>query len=126
AEILFRAVHDLRNPIAVLRATLEWLAEEIGATGETAEAVGDAAAATHRLARIADDLEILARLEHGVRRTTETALAPIVAAAIAADATRPVTSDVPAALAAAIDIPLVTRAIDALVSAARRAAKPGP
>lgn len=73
--LLERAVHDLKNPLAVVRATLEWLDAEIGPSAPTRppgvlpaspedvmEAVRDASDATARLGTIIDHLHTLARI----------------------------------------------------------------
>lgn len=65
AELLERAVHDLKNPLAVVRASLEWLEEELVDRPDALDAVRDSATACKRIVRIADDLELLARLESG-------------------------------------------------------------
>jgi len=65
AELLERAVHDLKNPLAVVRASLEWLEVELVDRPDALDTVRDSAIACQRLVRIADDLEILARLETG-------------------------------------------------------------
>jgi signal transduction histidine kinase len=62
-EVLERAVHDLKNPLAVLRASLEWLEVELSATGEVGEAVRDASSAARRMVDLVEDLEALGRLE---------------------------------------------------------------
>jgi signal transduction histidine kinase len=103
AEAFLRAAHDIRNPIAVLRATLEWLASEVAA-GDVADAVGDATAATQRLALIADNLELLARLDDGRLVKTSVPLAPLV----------------PTTLHVTADPALLSRALDLIVTHAKR------
>jgi len=59
------AGHELRTPLAILRAELE-LAARPGRTREQlAEAVGSAVQETDRLARLAEDLLLLARADQG-------------------------------------------------------------
>lgn len=113
AETFLRTAHDLRNPIAVLRATLEWLASEV-APGETADAVADAAAATQRLASIADHLEILARLESEPPLRETHALAGLVEEMTAESDGLTVTGDPR----------LLSRMFEVLTAHARRAARP--
>lgn len=61
--LLERAVHDLKNPLAVVRATLEWLDTELGArTDDVGDALRDATDATGRLAANLDHLRTFARL----------------------------------------------------------------
>lgn len=143
-EVLERAVHDLKNPLAVVRASLEWLevelgtAEEIpppstrGSGAEVAEAIRDAGSATKRLVEIVEDLATLARLhdESNVREN-RMFLAPLVSAAIAACQGRAQTrsvvlsSDVPLTLESTGDASLCSRALAALLDATVRAARPG-
>ena len=61
-DFLGRAVHDLKNPLAVVRASLEWLQVELTDRPDALEAIGDATAASERLVVIVDDLDSLARL----------------------------------------------------------------
>src|SRR5438128_1864870 len=65
--LLERAVHDLRNPLAVVRASVEWLEVELAPPedSEALDALRDASAATLRALAILDDLEVLAGLEAG-------------------------------------------------------------
>ncbi|MDB4941428.1 MAG: Sensor protein [Labilithrix sp.] len=57
-----RAVHDLKNPLAVVRASLEWLEVELAGREDVLDAVQDASMASDRLLTIVDDLDSLARL----------------------------------------------------------------
>jgi signal transduction histidine kinase len=59
------ASHELRTPLAILRAELELAAREGRSQDELAAAVRSAAEETDRLARLADDLLVLARVEEG-------------------------------------------------------------
>jgi len=59
------ASHELRTPLAILRAELELAAREGRSQEELAGAVRSAAEETDRLARLADDLLVLARVEEG-------------------------------------------------------------
>lgn len=58
-----RAVHDLKNPLAVVRASLEWLEVELEGREDALDAIHDAAMASDRLLTIVDDLDSLARLD---------------------------------------------------------------
>src|SRR3954452_9009844 len=61
-ELLEQAAHDLRNPLSVVRASLEWLEVELVDRDDALDAVRDARLAADRLLEIADDLDSLARL----------------------------------------------------------------
>jgi two-component system OmpR family sensor kinase len=66
------ASHELRTPLALLKAELELGVSRARSADELAETVRSAAATTDRLARLADDLLLLARAEQGsvpLRRT---------------------------------------------------------
>lgn len=64
-EVLGRSLHDLRNPLAVVRASLEWIELEIADRADVVEAVRDATTATTRILGILEDLDALSRLEAG-------------------------------------------------------------
>lgn len=89
--LLERAVHDLKNPLAVVRATLEWLDAELGArSGDVGEAVRDASDASARLGIIIEHLHALARLaEPGALATETVSVREIVDAAVRTVGTRP-------------------------------------
>lgn len=142
-EVLERAVHDLKNPLAVVRASLEWLEVELGAAedvsapstrgsgADVAEAIRDAGSATKRLVEIVEDLATLARLHDEANvRENRMFLAPLVNAAIASCQGRAQTrsvvlsSDVPPALESTGDASLCSRALAALLDATVRAARP--
>ena len=63
-EALRRAVHDTKNPLAVLRASLAWLEGELagkaGALADVLDALRDSTLATAKLTRIVEDLALLA------------------------------------------------------------------
>jgi signal transduction histidine kinase len=59
------ASHELRTPLALLKAELELGVARARSADELAETVRSAAATTDRLARLADDLLLLARAEQG-------------------------------------------------------------
>ena len=48
SELLERAVHDLKNPLAVVRASLEWLEVELAGDDDALDAVRDATIASGR------------------------------------------------------------------------------
>ncbi|AKV00980.1 Sensor protein [Labilithrix luteola] len=142
-EVLERAVHDLKNPLAVVRASLEWLEVELGTAedvpptsprdsgAEVAEAIRDAGSATKRLVEIVEDLATLARLHDASNvRDNRMFLAPVVSAAIGACQARAQTrnvvlsSDVPASLETTGDASLFSRALAALLDATVRGARP--
>lgn len=82
-EGLKRAVHDSKNPLAVLRASIAWLASELAtrpdAMADVDDALHDSTLATARLTRIIDDLAVLALLhESDVNPSVEIVLGPIV------------------------------------------------
>jgi K+-sensing histidine kinase KdpD len=89
--LLERAVHDLKNPLAVVRATLEWLDAELGPrSGDVGEAVRDATDATSRLATIVEHLHAVARLTEPASMTPETVdLSELVEASVRAASARP-------------------------------------
>jgi K+-sensing histidine kinase KdpD len=64
-ELLGRSIHDLRNPLSVVRASLEWLEVELKGQEDALDAVRDASTATGRILVIIEDLDILSRLESG-------------------------------------------------------------
>jgi signal transduction histidine kinase len=63
------AAHELRSPLASLRTQLE-VAERHGRAAETIELAGEALIDIDRLARLVDDLLLLARLDEGAPRRT--------------------------------------------------------
>jgi two-component system OmpR family sensor kinase len=84
------ASHELRTPLANLRTELELALRRSRSTEELEQAVRSAAEETDRLARLAEDLLVLARADRGrlpVRREPVD-LAPLVAGALEAYATR--------------------------------------
>lgn len=127
--LLERTIHDLKNPLAVVRASLEWLEIEVADRVDAVDAVRDASVATARLLRIVDDLDMLVQLEAGralarealdirtmvgeVGGSAESRLAPrgiAVALVVTTDAT------------VSGDARLVKRAIESLVDATARVA----
>jgi two-component system OmpR family sensor kinase len=131
-ELIERTVHDLKNPLAVVRATLEWLETELVDRAEALDAVHDATTAAGRLMAIVEDLDVLAHLESGrnvARRRVDLAAASRAASASAGArlASRRITVNAAAAgkVQAAGEEPLLTRAIEALVELCARGASSG-
>lgn len=88
-ELLERAVHDLKNPLAVVRASLEWLEVELTGREEALDAVRDATSAADRLLTLVDDLDVLARLgEGGVASGGTAAIVPLVISVVSGASTR--------------------------------------
>jgi K+-sensing histidine kinase KdpD len=131
-EVLERAVHDLKNPLAVVRASLEWLEMELQGREDMLDAIDDATAASNRLATIIDDLDTLARLgKEGVRIRDAVAIVPLVESVVSAAAERFTRRGLSAVTIAAGDMSthgdpaLLERSITALVDAAARGAPAG-
>lgn len=127
-ELLGRSVHDLRNPLAVVRASLEWIELELADREDILDAVRDATTATTRILGILEDLDTLSRLEtadasgYGVIELSEV----IARVAVATNArTEPRGVDVVSLATAPIhargDDKLLARALEALVDVCVRA-----
>src|SRR5579883_2811172 len=94
-DVLRRAAHDLKNPLAVVRASVEWLEGALdtiaGAGGtemdDARDALRDAASAVVQMTRVVDDLSALARLA-GDPTSVAVALAPLAVEAVEACAER--------------------------------------
>jgi two-component system OmpR family sensor kinase len=132
SELLERAVHDLKNPLAVVRASLEWLEVELEGREDALDAVRDAATASARLLTIVDDLEALATLEAGTATlTARTDLSTIVGALTASAGARlevrglTLVSSAPATMQMHGDARLLARALEALVDVAARGVPSG-
>lgn len=130
--LLEHAVHDLKNPLAVIRASLEWLEGELGDREEALDAVRDASTAAGKLLAIIDDLESVARLDGGRELQRESVeIGDIVGHVSATAGARlgrrgvVVSSRAPVVLAATGDAGLLTRALEALVDATARGAPAG-
>jgi signal transduction histidine kinase len=131
-ELLQRALHDLKNPLSVVRASLEWLEVEIADREEALDAVRDASAATRRLMVIVDDLEVLVQLDRGRRIGSDSIdisalLGRVCASAGARLGARGISlvSTAPAALTTTGDADLITRSVEAMVDACERGARSG-
>lgn len=136
AELLGRSLHDLRNPLCVVRASLEWLDLELAerALAEREEimaAVGDASAATTRILTILEDLAMLSHVESGAQLSrgvvdVGATIGRIASAAQVRFGPRGVTvmALAPAPLHVPADARLVERAIEVLVEVCARATPP--
>jgi two-component system OmpR family sensor kinase len=131
-ELLDRAVHDLKNPLAVVRASLEWLEVELADREEALDAVRDAAVASERLMTIVDDFDALARLgADGLTSGDPVALVPLVAGVVEAARARfarrglALAATAEGAFDTTGDGRLLGRSLTALVDAAARGAPAG-
>ena len=134
-EVLERAVHDLKNPLAVVRASLEWLEVELAGREDVLDAVVDATAASNRLGTIIDDLDTLARLgKEGVSAADPIDLAALVAAVVQGAEERlarrgmsamVVPSDTSGSWTTRGDRGLLDRSLSALIDATTRGAPSG-
>jgi signal transduction histidine kinase len=127
------ASHELRSPLAVLRGELELAGRPGRRAEELTDAVRTAAEEADRLARITDDLMVLARgdagrLELQLKETDVAALLSHCAALTRSRlATAAVTchTDVPAGTQARVDPDRIGQAVDNLLANATRFAPPG-
>lgn len=131
-ELLERTVHDLKNPLAVVRATLEWLEVELTDRPDALDAVLDASTSAARMMAIVDDLDTIARLETGLTVTrarvqVDEIIGTVVASAGSRLAPRRITvaATAPIATEANVDQGLLTRATDALVDVCARGTPAG-
>ncbi len=132
SEILERAAHDLKNPLAVVRSALEWLEIELGDREGALDAIRDASTAAVRILTIVDDLDALARLERAVPiASTAIELSELVGRVTAAAALRlaargmTVVACTPRAMPGRGDADLLARSIHALIDACARGATAG-
>jgi signal transduction histidine kinase len=132
-ELLGRSIHDLRNPLSVVRASLEWLEIELAGREDVLDAVRDASTATSRILLILEDLATLSRLESGdpLAHGAVDIGATIERVAVAANARLQVRGLSVVALPATAPLHapgegrLVERAIEALVDVCARGAPAG-
>ena len=124
------AGHELRTPLAILRAELELASRPGRGVEELQQAIDDAGDETDRLIRLADQLLFLARYDEGVdlQRRVNLPLQPLLD--IAADRARRTRRDVTVDVAAPPDLRAdvmgddLRRAIENLVDNALRYAPP--
>jgi two-component system, OmpR family, sensor kinase len=124
------ASHELRMPLAVLRAELEVSLRERGSETQLREAIGSAIEETDRIIRLAEDLLLLARSEDGTlpMETQEIAVQALLAelaarlAPVARHAGRPfvVGETVPAGTRVAVDPERIQQAMTNLLENAVR------
>jgi len=127
------ASHELRSPLAVLRGELELAARPGRSPAELTAAVGTAAEEADRLARITNDLLVLARGDAGrlELRLTETDLRDLLGRSAALADSRLEAAgvtcrvDVPAGGRAHVDPDRVRQAVDNLLANAARFAPAG-
>ncbi len=127
------ASHELRSPLAILRGELELAARPGRGAGELTDAVRTASEEADRLARITDDLLVLARGDAGRLdlRLAETDLPELLgrSAALAgprlAEARVTCRLDVPAGTRACLDPDRIRQAVDNLITNAARFAPAG-
>ena len=84
-QFVDNASHELRTPLGVLKAELELALSRSRSPEELRQALSNASAETDRLVRLAEDLLVLARMEHGrvpIHRR-EVSIEDLVAEAIA-------------------------------------------
>jgi signal transduction histidine kinase len=132
SELLERAAHDLKNPLAVVRSALEWLAVELEGREDALDAIRDATMAGARLVTIVDDLDTLARLDRaGAIASEATDITTLVGQVTCAAATRlserslTIVSSSPPAVRIDGDADLLGRSLHALIDACARGAATG-
>lgn len=127
------AGHELRGPLAVLRAELELADRPARSRAELLDAVRLAAAETHRLSRLADDLLFLARSDAGALLVSpvDQALRPVLQGAVAArqrqanERNIDLTLEVDPLLHCRVDADRLRHAVDNLLDNALRLTPPG-
>ena len=127
------ASHELRTPLATLRTELELALRRARSVEELEGALRSAAEETDRLARLADDLLVLARADRGrlhvQRESVE--LAPLIASAVAAFSTRAsaggvsIEASVPDGLRGRIDVLRLRQVVGNLLGNALRHTRSG-
>ena len=122
------ASHELRSPLAILRGELELAGRPGRSTAELTAAVHSCAEEADRLARITDDLLVLARGDAGrldlhfqetdLRQLFERCVSPAASRLAAAQVT--CRTDVPAGTRACVDPDRIRQAVDNLLANAVR------
>jgi signal transduction histidine kinase len=132
-RLIADASHELRTPLTVLRTELE-LADRAGRSREQlAESVHHATLEATRIARLAEDLLLLARTDQGapVVRAVEQPLEPVLQGAVASASIRArdrevrVGLEVEPELVAPVDADRLRQAVDNLLDNALRVAPAG-
>jgi len=132
SDLLERTIHDLKNPLAVVRATLEWLELELRDRADALDAVHDATTAAERLMAIVDEFGVLAQLEMGAALARDPLDLRSVIESVT-DAAGPrlgprkifVASDLVGSLPMMGVAPMLARALDALLDVTARGATTG-
>ena len=129
--MLERAVHDLKNPLAVVRSSLEWLETELADRSDALDAIRDALTASTRLILIVDDLDLLGRLDGATVARSAVDIGAIVgqvsAAVIGPLGARGISlaSLAPSGIVVKGDAPLIRRSIESLVDVSARGSASG-
>ncbi len=125
------AVHDLKDPLAVVRSSLEWLeAENPFAREEVADALRDAAGSARYLGNVVEELQLFAQLLEPIacnrERVAASALSADVATTVRARAgEHPVViHEEPTTVFVDADANLLDRAVRALAAGVVRCAPP--
>jgi signal transduction histidine kinase len=125
------AGHELRTPLAVLRAELELAGRPGRSQAELIEAVAAAAEESERLCRLAEDLLFLAGTDHGaiqlqIEPTDIGAMLVVAAGRLdGREAPGRVVVEAPEGLTAPVDSQRLRQAVDNLLSNALRHGPPG-
>ncbi len=132
-RLIADASHELRTPLTVLRAELELADRPTRSRQELAESVHHATLEATRIARLAEDLLLLARTDQGgqVVRAVEQPLAPVLQEAVASASVRArdhqvrVDLDADPDLVGPVDADRLRQAVDNLIDNALRVSPGG-
>jgi signal transduction histidine kinase len=128
-EVIQFLLHDIKNPLAVVHANLEFLrGHDFGGESELSDALDDAREASRRIQRMIEDTQLVNRLESGDLRPSPKpfALFPALDAAkrgVSREAQRKslaLSLEVDPSATATVDPVLFRRALDNLLEAALR------
>jgi two-component system, OmpR family, sensor kinase len=121
-EFLSTASHELRTPLAILKAEIEFALHPESTPEDWHSALVSAGEETDRLVRLAEDLLLLARGEHGAaeREVPEVALAPLAARVAARFGEEGVELAIPEDVRVRADPDGLDRALTNLIDNARR------